>query len=189
MLESANVGGVNQVPNFTIFVNSHELEPAGHSEKKYPIKEYFNNFSLIKPLAQNLSGETYKLQNASFANNENQSDEEIVLRKLREQYQIIRDSNLVKKLKSINQNRCQICKETVKLRQDSLYSEVHHIRPLGQPHNGPDVMQNMLCVCPNCHVKLDYGAIVLDSTKLTINQEHTVNVEFINYHNQVIYRV
>ncbi len=48
MLESANLGGVNQVPNFSISVDSHEFKPAGHFRNKYSIKKYYNNFSLIK---------------------------------------------------------------------------------------------------------------------------------------------
>jgi len=188
MLESANLGGVNQVPNFTIFVDSHELEPAGHSRNRYSINKYYNNYSAIKPIIPSISVEVGKVFEPLPPNVEIdvKDDEEIVLRKLREQYQLIRDSNLVRKLKSINKYRCQICNETIDLHNGILYSEAHHIKPLGQPHNGPDVLQNMLCVCPNCHVKLDYGAIKLDLTKLSISPEHIIDIEFINYHNQVI---
>jgi len=188
MLASANLGGVNQVPNFTIFVDSHEFEPAGHSRNRYQIKKYYNNFSLLKPIVSSVSDIIQKIVPTSQSNVEisNQDDEEIVLRKLREQYQLIRNPNIVNKIKSMNQNHCQICGESISLRDGKLYSEVHHIKPLGQPHNGPDKLQNMLCVCPNCHVKLDYGAIKLDIKKITLSQEHTIDNEFINYHNQVI---
>lgn len=188
MLESANPGGVNQVPNFTIFVDSHEFEPAGHSKNRYPIKKYYNNYSIVKPINLGVSDEVEEIIDAPPSNREidDKQDEEIVLRRLREQYQLIRDANLVKKLKSINKNRCQICNESIVLRDGNLYSEAHHLKPLGQPHNGPDVLQNMLCLCPNCHIKLDYGAVLLDITELSIFPAHVIDIEFINYHNQVI---
>ncbi len=55
MIESANLGGVNQVPNFTIFVNSHELEPAGDSGNRFQIKKYFNDYSAITQIFSNVS--------------------------------------------------------------------------------------------------------------------------------------
>ncbi|WP_406603762.1 HNH endonuclease [Neolewinella aquimaris] len=27
--------------------------------------------------------------------------------------------------------------------------------PLGAPHNGPEDLSNLLCLCPNYHVKFD----------------------------------
>jgi|WetSurMetagenome_2_1015567.scaffolds.fasta_scaffold15771_1 hypothetical protein len=47
MIRSASLGGVNQVPNFTIFIDSHELEPAGKSEQRFKIKDFWNKFTLI----------------------------------------------------------------------------------------------------------------------------------------------
>lgn len=38
------------------------------------------------------------------------------------------------------------------------YAEAAHIRALGSPHNGPDVIENVLCLCPNHHVLFDNGA-------------------------------
>ena len=44
------------------------------------------------------------------------------------------------------------------------YAEGAHIRPLGRPHDGPDVEANVICLCPDDHVRFDYGAIVLTDT-------------------------
>jgi len=41
------------------------------------------------------------------------------------------------------------------------YLEAHHLKPLGKRHNGPDMEKNLVCVCPNCHVLLDFNAIRL----------------------------
>jgi putative restriction endonuclease len=44
-----------------------------------------------------------------------------------------------------------------------------HIRPLGAPHNGPDVKENIIiCLCPNHHVLFDSGAITLADDLLVI---------------------
>jgi hypothetical protein len=48
-------------------------------------------------------------------------------------------------------------------------------------------MDNILCVCPNCHAKLDYGAIPLEGAALTTAAHHVVGQEYIDYHNRVIY--
>ncbi|MCX5892441.1 MAG: HNH endonuclease, partial [Deltaproteobacteria bacterium] len=58
----------------------------------------------------------------------------------------------------------------------------HHIKPLGSPHDGPDVRENILCVCPNHHVMLDYGVIELDGVQLP-----GIGREYINYHNEHIF--
>jgi predicted restriction endonuclease len=85
-------------------------------------------------------------------------------------------------VKESHQYRCQICGQTLRLGDGIPYAEAHHIVPLGTPHNGPDIRGNILCVCPNDHVLLDYGAIRLDETKL-----HGIDKEFVDYHNANIY--
>jgi hypothetical protein len=99
-----------------------------------------------------------------------------------ETYRILRDTALAREVKESHQYRCQICKQTLKLGDNTPYAEAHHIMPLGTPHNGPDVRSNILCVCPNDHVFLDYGAIKLDATRL-----EGIGKEFIDYHNEIIY--
>ncbi len=96
----------------------------------------------------------------------------------------IRNSILVKRIKEIRQNRCQICEETLQIGTSTYYSEVHHIKPLGLPHNGDDVMSNMICVCPNCHKKLDYAYIQINPNNITNDQEHIINIELIHWHNE-----
>lgn len=45
MIAGAHIGGVNQYPNFTIYVDTNNFEPAGHSDCRYPIGKYLNNFA------------------------------------------------------------------------------------------------------------------------------------------------
>lgn len=99
-----------------------------------------------------------------------------------ETYRILRDTALARTVKESHKYRCQICGETLRVGDSTPYAEAHHIVPLGTPHNGPDIRGNILCVCPNDHVLLDYGAIWLDETRL-----HGIDKKFINYHNSNIY--
>ena len=42
------------------------------------------------------------------------------------------------------------------------YSEVHHLQPLGNKHNGADNKHNMLVLCPNHHSMFDLGILAID---------------------------
>jgi len=99
-----------------------------------------------------------------------------------------RDTALAKWLKEIHDYKCQICGTTIKLPHGKRYAEVHHLRPLGAPHNGPDTLENMIVVCPNHHVMCDYGAIKLSAANLRSCPQHHVGEEFIHYHNSKIFQ-
>ncbi len=103
-------------------------------------------------------------------------------------YRILRDTAMARSLKAIHKNRCQLCGQTLELGGGKLYSEVHHIRPLGNPHNGPDIPRNILVLCPNDHVRCDYGAIPLDLHHIATRPEHPIAQVFLDYHNSVIYK-
>ena len=116
----------------------------------------------------------------------NEKDQEQTLRALREREELIRNPYLVQEIKQIFKYQCQICNKAIELSKKRFYAEVHHIKPLGPPHNGPDKLENMLCVCPNHHVQFDYGAIRLDRNNIHIDSEHTIDNEYIEYHNNSI---
>lgn len=97
---------------------------------------------------------------------------------------IKRNSKLSDSLKILYGFTCQICGISILLPGNQFYIEVHHIQPLGIPHNGPDIEQNLICVCPNHHVQLDYGAIPLNMSDLNIHPNHHVSIEFVEYHNR-----
>jgi|SRR5581483_7982162 len=103
-------------------------------------------------------------------------------------YRILRDTQLARRIKLLHKNTCQICGCAILLPKGQTYAEAHHIKPLGKPHNGPDVAENIICVCPNHHVELDYGAIRLDQTKLRIQPGHRIGDEYIDYHNEFIFK-
>lgn len=114
--------------------------------------------------------------------------EPIDTRRIKEEtYRILRDTALSRRIKTINNFKCQICNLALKIGNDRPYAEAHHIKPLGVPRNGPDEGGNIICVCPNCHVLLDYGAIKLNSVELNSTSEHEISTEYIDYHNVNIF--
>ncbi len=108
-------------------------------------------------------------------------------RKKVETYRILRDTALSRNIKSMHKHQCQICGNTLFLSNHIPYAEAHHIKPLGGEHCGPDISDNIICVCPNCHVLLDYGAIALDSTQIKGMEIHKISNLFIEYHNNKIF--
>jgi len=108
-------------------------------------------------------------------------------RVLTQDYRIIRDTRLTRKIKFLHAFKCQICGTSLDLTDGKKYAEAHHIKPLGSPHNGPDVLGNIICVCPNHHALLDYRAIRLDGNMLQDVDEHKVAEEYINHHNTEIF--
>jgi hypothetical protein len=79
----------------------------------------------------------------------------------------LRNTLLAAEIKRRYRNTCQVCRERLKLARGT-YAESHHIRPMGSPHNGPDVEGNILVVCPNHHVMLDRGALIIDPSSFVV---------------------
>ncbi|AST91009.1 MULTISPECIES: HNH endonuclease [Sutcliffiella] len=112
---------------------------------------------------------------------------------------VLRDQTLVQQLKQLYRHTCQVCGEVVETGFNQYSTEVHHIQPLGL-HNGPDMKENMIVLCPNHHVMFDRGAITLDlqnervqhinennslhNKKITI--KHTIHQKYVDYHNLMI---
>jgi len=107
-----------------------------------------------------------------------------------------RDVSLSEKIKKLHDYTCQIC--SVRLSSPSGPIAIGaHIRGLGRPHNGPDVIQNMLCLCPNHHDQFDKLAYYIEPTsllinglegfegkKLRLNKRHKVDLQFLIYHKE-----
>ncbi|MCP1462544.1 HNH endonuclease [Pseudomonas sp. S3E17] len=103
-------------------------------------------------------------------------------------YRVIRDTLLARRAKQLHNYECQLCGHTIELQDGRRYAEAHHIQPLGAPHNGPDVFENIVCVCPNHHAELDYGARPLEHANLRSMEGHSINACYIEYHNTHIHR-
>jgi hypothetical protein len=117
------------------------------------------------------------------------------------QDQIQRNQHLVDALKALYDHKCQICDRRLQQGNEDGYSEVHHIRPLGDPHTGPDKQSNMLVLCPNHHADFDNGMIIIEpstreithlydkkytGTQLETIGWHELDNEHLEYHNTEI---
>lgn len=100
-------------------------------------------------------------------------------------YRILRDTELARRVKALHKYQCQICGHTIQLPNGSMYAEAHHIQPLGDPHNGPDVIGNILCVCPNHHAELDYRVSKLSLSSIRTVAGHSIAAVFVDYHNRL----
>ena len=102
---------------------------------------------------------------------------------------LVRDARLAKKVKDLHDCRCQACGTRLETWAGP-YAVAAHIRGLGIPHNGPDVLENVLCLCPNCHVLFDNGGLTVGPDlrllglpgKLAVVQGHRVNPAHLEYH-------
>ncbi|AKH84100.1 hypothetical protein AA958_20070 [Streptomyces sp. CNQ-509] len=113
-----------------------------------------------------------------------------------EREQLKRDSSVVRQVKDLYDNRCQICAERIVVSPpDVAFSEGAHIQALGRPHDGPDTTSNVLCLCPNCHARFDRGALQLsdslmvingltgaERSPLTVNPGHAIDVTYVRQH-------
>jgi putative restriction endonuclease len=71
---------------------------------------------------------------------------------------IVRDTKVSRYVKQLYRDACQVCGVRLEVPGGAL-SEGAHIRALGRPHSGPDVVGNLLCLCPNHHALFDQGGI------------------------------
>ncbi len=98
-------------------------------------------------------------------------------------YRVSRDTALVNEIKKIVDYQCQLCELKLPLSEGKWYIEGHHIKPLGKPYNGPDIKENILIVCPNCHVKCDYKLIELGMDMIKNNRQN-IQQEYLEFHNE-----
>lgn len=107
---------------------------------------------------------------------------------------IVRSSTVKNAVKAWHQDQCQTCGIRIEV-PGGFYSEGAHVQALGRPHNGPDDPDNVLCLCPNCHVMLDTGAIVLTDDLIVLkNGEpvgplrthpmHNVSIQYVRSHRE-----
>jgi putative restriction endonuclease len=73
----------------------------------------------------------------------------------------------MKKVKEPYDYRCQVCDVYLSSPCGPI-AIVAHIRGVGRPHDGPDVIENMLCLCPNHHDQLDCFSYYIETKSLKI---------------------
>jgi putative restriction endonuclease len=106
----------------------------------------------------------------------------------------VRSSAITDEVKQLHKYRCQVCGIAIAIDLD-FYAEGAHIRAIGHPHDGPDATDNVLCLCPNDHVRFDYGAIHLTDDLMIVDThsteplgrlrtvpQHAINLDHVAYH-------
>jgi putative restriction endonuclease len=105
---------------------------------------------------------------------------------------VVRDPKLGKWVKSLHEHKCQVCGMQISTAA-GYYAEAAHIKAVGEPHNGPDTIENLLCLCPNHHLMFDKGVFVIGDDfnligiqgKIQTHTDHPISNEFIQYHRSV----
>jgi putative restriction endonuclease len=107
---------------------------------------------------------------------------------------LVRDTAVTRQVKALHDYRCQVC--GVRLSSAAgPYAEAAHIQPLGAPHHGPDVLANVLCLCPNHHVLFDLGSFAVADDgqllglpgQLIKQKKHFIEPAFLAYHRAHFY--
>jgi len=73
---------------------------------------------------------------------------------------IVRDTKQPRLVEQVDDCRCQICRDRLGT-SGGLYAEGAHIRPLGKPQNGPDILADHLCICPSHDAYIDRASLTL----------------------------
>jgi len=105
-----------------------------------------------------------------------------------------RNPKISEKIKEIYAYSCQVCGVFLQAPSGPIAIGAH-IMPLGQPHNGPDVKENLLCLCPNHHDQFDalgfsiepnsskiVGLSNFQDKMLTIDKKHGLGANFLKHH-------
>ncbi|MFE6744750.1 YDG/SRA domain-containing protein [Kitasatospora purpeofusca] len=109
---------------------------------------------------------------------------------------IVRSTAVANYVKKVHDFHCQVC-GTRLTAPTCPYAEAAHIRGLGRPHHGPDIADNVLCLCPNHHTLFDFGMLIIDDD-LTVTDRssgtvigqlreapgHQVDREHLAYHRE-----
>jgi hypothetical protein len=93
-----------------------------------------------------------------------------------------RDIKIVKMLKKLYGDSCQVCGIKLRTKNGKYYSEVAHIKPVATQVENVDTMQNMLVLCPKHHKLLDIGdvrfenpeTLYLNGEKFTLTMKHKI---------------
>jgi 5-methylcytosine-specific restriction enzyme A len=111
-------------------------------------------------------------------------DYENVLRLMRSYLTFSRNQTYVLEVKERFENTCAVCRTRIVVSKSKLYSEVHHIIPLNE--NGLDRLDNMICVCPTCHVKLDLKILKINLDEIYNPNNHTINPSYVKEYNKKV---
>jgi putative restriction endonuclease len=102
---------------------------------------------------------------------------------------VVRETEQARFIKALYHFRCQICRTRLETPAGP-YAEAVYMRPLTSPHNGPDTVENILCLCPNHQVQFTTGSVAIgndftligEEGRLMVDFRHTINPAHLRYH-------
>jgi len=108
---------------------------------------------------------------------------------------VYRDRRISESVIKLHDFECQVCGIFLELPGGGRYARAVHIRGLSRPHNGPDVPENILCLCPNHCALFELGSLTVDDKlhvvdevddeilgDLRMLEKHSIGLEYIDYH-------
>ncbi|GHH03964.1 YDG/SRA domain-containing protein [Streptomyces rubradiris] len=133
-----------------------------------------------------------KIADSNREDNSPTSAEDLSPRDLVATQRVVRNTGVARQVKTWHLDQCQVCGTRLVV-PGGTYSEAAHIQALGAPHNGADIVGNILCLCPNCHVLFDAGAIYLrddlvvmagetEVGPLRLDSRHQIRLECVRSH-------
>lgn len=148
----------------------------------------FSDIASVKDLLSAYFNETQDGQ-AEASRKESNANNDTPERRASQIDRIIRNTVITRNIKLMYDFQCQVCGVAIKTK-DGLYAEGAHIRGLGEPHNGPDIEENVLCLCPNHHAMFDKGGFHINDDFsligiegiLRVDSRHDIRKEFLEYH-------
>ncbi|MBS1774197.1 MAG: HNH endonuclease [Bacteroidetes bacterium] len=173
----------NRCPQYSDSYIRNQIQSHSSDSKTYP--KFEDLFFSVDGIGNGIWGlRNFILDDKGNSVNDFQERQsaEPVERKLTTYNRILRNTVLANEIKKLIDYRCQLCDIKINLPDNQFYIEAHHIKPLGYPFNGPDVQENILIVCPNCHIKCDYKLIELSLDQIKNNLQK-ISIKYIDFHN------
>ena len=183
----------NQINHFLFFkkINKFNLsyhELIGYSDRvvKVPIPGIYEIKNTFKKIIEN------KFKNQPLLSTTNQLRPKetnyakiskiVPIKYKTEVFHYARDPPLVKTLKKLYDNRCQICDFTFEYKKGKFYSEAHHYNPISK--QGKNDWTNLIIVCPNHHAQFDYNIIAIANDGNNIIDRNGDKIGKIIFHKQ-----
>ncbi len=148
LIKGANLGGQKQVPNFTIFDNTDEFEPAGASYNRHNIFKYKNNYKIIASVSSQF---TYPEEVSKYS-------VEGAKRKITiNSYE--RSTKARQECLAHHGYVCSVCNFSFLTNYGARgedFIHVHHIIPISKIAESyvVDPIKDLCPICPNCHAMI-----------------------------------
>ncbi|MEV5573459.1 YDG/SRA domain-containing protein [Spirillospora sp. NPDC052269] len=108
---------------------------------------------------------------------------------------VYRDRRVAASVCRMHSYECQLCGVVLQSPDGLQITPTTHLKSLAPPHHGPDVPENVLCLCPTHRVQLDLGIFTIEDNltvideitgapvgELTDHPRRKVSPEYVRYH-------